>query len=121
MGFRNFLGLKPPGVLLFFTQQLHPASELGAELRRRQDMFIAARLAVHRCANRLAQSGSLPNVPKDKSRMCRRSGPVAKQASRLRTGVEHEHPDQELRSQALRLAMGAVGQLGAADSVGKPG
>ena len=50
--------------------------------------------------------------------MCRRSGPVAKQASRLRASVEHEHPDQELRSQALRLAMGAVGQLGAADSVG---
>ena len=40
---------------------------------------------------------------------------------RLRTGVCDENPAQELRSQALRLAMGAIGESGAADSIGEAG
>jgi hypothetical protein len=39
----------------------------------------------------------------------------------MRAGVDHENPDQELRSEALCLAICAVGQLDAADSIGEAG
>jgi hypothetical protein len=47
--------------------------------------------------------------------------PVKRTESPMRAGVDHENPDQELRSEALCLAICAVGQLDAADSIGEAG